>query len=255
MIPKIIHYCWLSGDAYPPDFAEYQKTWKKNLPDYEFVLWDTNRFDVNSSLWVKQAFEAKKYAFAADYIRLYALYNYGGIYMDMDIEVLKPFDNILHERGILLGYETEEQDSLEGGFLGCEKGNDFIKKCMDYYTDRPFIQKSGEYDILPLPRIITPIYNKSFNDSKPFAFDYFTVKSWKTGDIIITDNSYTVHHFADTWVDEAPKTIMMFYQKMQKKYPRFIAFCLVIIYGLFVRLRKTGLKKTLLHYKHQITGK
>lgn len=70
-------------------------TWKAKLPDYEFILWDRNRFDLHSSEWVRQAFEARKYAFAADYIRLYAVYHYGGIYMDMDIEVVKPFDELL----------------------------------------------------------------------------------------------------------------------------------------------------------------
>ena len=75
MIPKIIHYCWLSNDPIPKDLQKYMKTWKEKLPDYEFMLWDFNRFNINSSIWVKQAFEAKKYAFACDYIRLYAVYH------------------------------------------------------------------------------------------------------------------------------------------------------------------------------------
>lgn len=95
MIPKIIHYCWLSGDPVPQNLQDYMATWKAKLPDYEFILWDRNRFDLHSSEWVRQAFEARKYAFAADYIRLYAVYHYGGIYMDMDIEVVKPFDELL----------------------------------------------------------------------------------------------------------------------------------------------------------------
>ena len=82
MIPKIIHLCWLSGDEYPPMIKKCIESWKRYLPDYEIMLWDTKRFDVNSVLWTKQAFECKKYAFAADYIRLYALYHYGGIYLD-----------------------------------------------------------------------------------------------------------------------------------------------------------------------------
>ena len=89
MIPKIIHYCWLSNDPIPEKLQEYMKSWKEKLPDYEFKLWNFDCFDINSSQWVKEAFEAKKYAFAADYIRLYAVYNYGGIYMDMDVEVIK----------------------------------------------------------------------------------------------------------------------------------------------------------------------
>ena len=95
MIPKIIHLCWLSGDPYPPKIAKCLETWKKHLADYEIILWDTNRFDLNSSIWVRQAFEKKKYAFAADFIRFYALYHFGGIYLDSDVEVLKSFDDLL----------------------------------------------------------------------------------------------------------------------------------------------------------------
>lgn len=80
MIPKTIHYCWLSGDPIPQDLLRCMESWQRVLPDYEFKLWNFNVFPKNSSLWVKQAFDAKKYAFAADYIRLYAVYNYGGIY-------------------------------------------------------------------------------------------------------------------------------------------------------------------------------
>ena len=106
MIPKIIHYCWLSNDPIPEKLQSCMNSWKKQLPDYEFKLWNFSSFDINSSQWVKEAFNAKKYAFAADYIRLYAVYNYGGIYMDMDIEVIKSFNPLL-DREYILGYETQ----------------------------------------------------------------------------------------------------------------------------------------------------
>ena len=107
MIPKVIHYCWLSGDPIPEKLQRCMDSWKKFLPDYEFVLWDLERFDIKTSQWVKEAFEARKYAFAADYIRLYAVYNYGGIYMDMDVEVVRPFDDLLASPYIL-GLESEK---------------------------------------------------------------------------------------------------------------------------------------------------
>ena len=96
MIPKIIHLCWLSGDPYPTEIKKCLDTWKKYLPNYEIWVWDTKRFDINSTIWTKQAFEANKYAFAADYIRLFALYNYGGIYLDSDVLVYKSFDPLLN---------------------------------------------------------------------------------------------------------------------------------------------------------------
>lgn len=78
MIPKVIHYCWLSDEPYPDGILACIYSWKKYLPDYEFKLWNFKCFDIDSSQWVKTAFYAGKYAFASDYIRAYALYNYGG---------------------------------------------------------------------------------------------------------------------------------------------------------------------------------
>ena len=131
MIPKLIHYCWLSGDPIPENLQKCMNSWKKYLPDYEFILWDRNRFDINSTLWTKQAFEAKKYAFAADYIRLYAVYTYGGIYMDMDVEVLKSF-NALLSSPYILGLETD--NGIEAGIFGAEKQTPFLKDCLNYYN-------------------------------------------------------------------------------------------------------------------------
>jgi mannosyltransferase OCH1-like enzyme len=124
MIPKIIHYCWLSGDPIPQDYQNCMDTWKQILKGYEFVLWDSKRFDINSVLWVKQAFETGLYAFAADYIRLYAVYNCGGIYLDMDMEAVKPFDELLNA-DIMLAYE---HDYYYGGGGGRNRGR-FFWRC------------------------------------------------------------------------------------------------------------------------------
>ena len=96
MIPKIIHFCWLSDDPYPQEIQRCLDSWKEILPDYEIWKWDRKRFDINSVPWTKEAFESKKYAFAADYIRLYALYNYGGIYLDSDVLMYKSFNPLLN---------------------------------------------------------------------------------------------------------------------------------------------------------------
>ena len=130
MIPKIIHYCWLSNDPIPEKLQEYMQSWKEKLPDYEFKLWNFDCFDINSSQWVKEAFEAKKYAFAADYIRLYAVYNYGGIYMDMDVEGIKSFNPLLNN-DYLLGYEN--QIGIEAGIFGASPKADCVILILDYY--------------------------------------------------------------------------------------------------------------------------
>mgnify|MGYP000909436519 FL=1 len=95
MIPKIIHYCWLSNDPIPESLQKCMNSWKEKIPDYQLKKWDFTTFPKSKSKWVEEAFDNKKYAFAADYIRLYAIYNEGGIYMDMDIEVIKRFDDLL----------------------------------------------------------------------------------------------------------------------------------------------------------------
>ena len=96
LIPKVIHFCWLSNDPYPLKIRRCMDTWKKVMPDYEVKLWNTDNFDIDSVPYVRQAFEARKWAFAADYIRMYALYTEGGIYLDSDVKILKRFDDFLH---------------------------------------------------------------------------------------------------------------------------------------------------------------
>ena len=201
MIPKIIHYCWLSNDPIPQKLQNYMLSWREKLPDYEFILWNFDRFDKNSSLWVAQAFDNKKYAFAADYIRLYAVYNYGGFYMDMDIEVLKSLDNLLDNQ-IVLAYEDEEQSGIEAGVFGAEKNNPIIKKCLEYYTDRNFVKADGSFDTLVLPKIMIR-YCKDLGNINDCYF--FTCKSFKTGVITKKKDSYTIHHFSGSWCSDAQK--------------------------------------------------
>ena len=210
MIPKIIHYCWLSNDPIPKDLKKYMKSWKEKLYDYEIILWDLNRFDLNRSLWVKQAFEAKKYAFAADYIRLYAVYNYGGIYMDMDVEVIKSFNDLLRN-DYILGYEAAK--GLEAGVFGAPKKAPWVKEVLEYYTSKEFALPNGLYNDTPLPIIMDEVLNADYITNKkivPLPTDFLTAKSYKTGKITITPNTYTIHHFAGSWKswDEKMKIII-----------------------------------------------
>ena len=115
-------------------------------------MWDTQRFDVHSTLWTEQAFDARKYAFAADYIRLYALYHHGGIYLDSDVLVYRSFDPLLS----LPYFIGEDFDgSFEAAVIGAESGLPFVKCLLDYYDGRSFVREDGSYDTdLPLPLII-----------------------------------------------------------------------------------------------------
>lgn len=221
MIPKILHLCWLSGDPYPEKIEKCLSTWKKHLPNYEIMVWDTKRFDVNSTLWTKQAFEAGKYAFVADYIRFYAVYNYGGIYLDSDVEVLKSFDSLL-SLPYFIGNESNEID-LEAAVFGAEKHSAWVKCCMDYYTDRPFVLADGTLDTLVCPKMMANVLDKRYtrvkissvadfdcSDSKicVFPMDWFCAHIAGSPDnpsgLTVTRNTYSVHHFAHRWATEFP---------------------------------------------------
>jgi mannosyltransferase OCH1-like enzyme len=197
MIPKVIHYCWLSGDPLPEKFEYCVKTWHEKLDGYEFVLWNFDRFDINRSIWVKQAFLAKKYAFAADYIRLFAIYNYGGIYLDMDVEVVKPFGDLLN-RNIMLGYEDDDDGTIAADCFGAEKWHPFIKKCLDYH-EREFNAP------MVLPVIMRNILKESFSgeDYHILPSEYFSPKNFFTGKIEKTKNTYTIHHYTGSWLPES----------------------------------------------------
>ena len=196
MIPKIVHYCWLSGDPVPDNLSKCMESWKRMLPDYEFMLWDKSRFDINSVAWVKEAYENKKYAFAADYIRLYAVYNYGGIYLDMDVEVLKPFDSIL-DREYVLGWE--KKDGIEAGIFGAPPKAAWVRECLNYYDGRHFIDAQGNMDTLPLPKIMYKCLRPRIADMDILSNEYLTAKSYYTGEINATENTFCIHHFAGSW--------------------------------------------------------
>lgn len=215
MIPKIIHYCWLSGDPYPRDIKACIKSWKRFLPDYEIWLWDLNRFPLDKSQWVREAYESKKYAFAADYIRMYALYHYGGIYLDSDVEVLKSYDDLL-DLPYFIGQENSPS-GIEAATIGSEAGNPFIKMMLDSYDGRHFILPDGSPDIsCPLPYAMRECIEKNFKyhlmvngrkdfirDNKTvnvFPVDYFSPKEWYSGKMDITENTYSIHHFKSSWM-------------------------------------------------------
>ena len=142
MIPKIIHYCWFSGEPYPDLVKRCLRSWQRVLPEYKLRLWDDKSFDFDSVSFVREAMAAKKYAFAADYIRLYALYTEGGIYLDSDVEVLKSFDSFLNN-SFFTGTEPYIIDNkiyydLECAILGSEKGQSFLKEALALYNGMHF---------------------------------------------------------------------------------------------------------------------
>ena len=257
MIPKMIHYCWLSGDAMPETYRRCVETWKEKLTGYEFMLWDSKRFDVNSVLWVKQAFEVGLYACAADYIRLYAVYTMGGIYLDTDMEAVKRFDELL-DSGIMLAYENHRGENIEAGCFGAQKGHPFVKKCMEYFENTPFFPSEKMPEIMKLDRserhqfinpVIAPdlmrrVLKKYFasENYKIYSNDYFTAKNVMTGEIEKTDNTFTIHHFGAQYHTDEWRAVREKEHWINKKFGQDSPVSRFLIYALYFknRARKEG---------------
>ena len=207
MIPKKIHYCWFGKGKMPELALKCIESWRVNLPDYELKEWNENSFDINSNFYVKEAYESRKFAFVTYYVRLYALYTEGGIYMDTDVEVLKNLDSFL-DLPAFSGFEDNMH--IPTGIMAAEKGSIWAKWQLEYYSGRHFLLPDGTLDLTTNVDIIgglmeekgfilkNGLYNFQ-NIITIFPKDYFCPKSHTTGKIELTENTYTIHHFAGSW--------------------------------------------------------
>ncbi len=185
------------------------ESWHRCMPDYEYKLWNEDNFNVNSVPYVKEAYEAKKYAFVSDYVRLYALYHEGGIYMDTDVEVLKAYDPLLNLNGFI-GFEGSKFSSIGTGTIACMAGGEWVSEQILEYNGVHFIRPDGSYDLTTNPIRITRRMRKhgflpngkeqDYKDMHVFPTDFFCPRQ-TTGEILISDNSYCDHLFMGSWSD------------------------------------------------------
>jgi hypothetical protein len=210
-IPKIVHYCWFGNGEKPDNIKAYIETWKAKMPEYTFMEWNEQNFDVeNSVFYVRQAYEAKKYAFVSDYARIQALYQHGGIYFDTDIEVKKPFEEFLEDKSMVLGFESER--SLLTAFIAVEKGHPYMKEFLESYRERNFLKEDGSYDMLVINEGFSALmerkgvdldrneYQELPGDIAIYPEEYFCgfdVNNWHES---ITDKTCTVHYMNSSWV-------------------------------------------------------
>ncbi len=212
MIPKKIHYCWFGRGEMPKLMKKCLKSWKKYCPDWEIILWNEDNFDVNSTLWTKQAYEARKYAFVSDYVRLKALYEMGGVYLDTDVELVQPIDHFL-EHAAFSGFESEK--IVQTGVIGAQKEHRVIGSWLDYYTDRTYLI-DGEPVMVPNVSHITEdllARGLVMNDQKQvidemviYPQTWFCPLSAVSIERKITKNTHALHYFTSTWrTDKAKK--------------------------------------------------
>lgn len=248
-IPKIIHYCWFGGGKKPELIKDCISSWKKYLPDYKILEWNENNFKVEDFDFVYKAFNDKKWAFVSDYTRLWILYNYGGIYLDTDMEILKPLDDLLRNSS----FGGLEDDQIGFGIWGCKKGDKFIGEVLNYYNNLNYDNYKDNLEELAIPIHLTKVAKENgykddvnfisndpmdsiavedlkeiegyeeihhskdisdeggvekFHDKKIEYFlgnvaiypkEYFYPKRHAWQEPIITENTYTIHHYEGAW--------------------------------------------------------
>ena len=210
MIPKIIHYCWFGRGEMPELALKCIESWHKYMPDYEYKLWNEDNFDINCNAYVREAYEARKFAFVTDYVRLYALYTEGGIYMDTDVEVLKPYDDLLGLTAFT-GYEGSKTYPPVTGTMASEARGEWVTEQLSAYDKAHFVNPDGSLDLTTNTARISEIMRKGgfvqdgkkqvYKDMHIFPVDYFCPRQ-TTGEVFKTENTYCDHHFIGSWTDK-----------------------------------------------------
>ncbi len=193
------------------------KSWEKYCPDYQIVCLNEENFDIRQNRYAKEAYEAGKWAFVSDYARLKVLYENGGIYLDTDVEFIKPIDSLIEDGGYM-GFDDSGLISTGLGFA-CEKGNELVGKLLEDYDDIPFVLPDGTYDITPCPDRNTKTLkelgmdldnkNQVFMGIKMLPEDYLCPVKYYTGKKIITQNTYSIHHFCASWTSATAKRTLI----------------------------------------------
>lgn len=230
MILKKIHYCWFGGNPLPELAQKCIASWKKYCPDYEIIEWNESNFDVNCCDYVREAYEAKKWAFVSDVARLYALVHHGGIYMDTDVEVLRSLDDLLVYEAFS-GFESK--DRIPTGLMACREGQPLFVELLHDYDNAHFLKSDGSYDTTTNVTRITNICLKyglrldntlqTVNGFTLFPYDYFCPKDVETKVLTITDNTYVIHHFDGSWLTEEDKYRAELNRKYKKILPNTMA--------------------------------
>lgn len=217
MIPKIIHYCWFGNNTKPHLAIRCIESWKKYLPDYEIIEWNESNFDVNMIPYTAEAYRLKKYAFVSDYVRFYVLNQYGGLYFDTDVEIIRNMDDII-ARGPFMGFEAgdlsvcDERLMIAPGLgLGANPGLGLYKKMLDSYAQKHYVTLTGKPSETVVYAITSVLReNKTYNiddgifrngDIFLYSPEYFCPKNYFTGELRITEKTVSIHHYNASWVE------------------------------------------------------
>ena len=214
MIPKVIHYIWLGHNPMPKVVKKCLKSWEKFCPDYEIKRWDETNLDLNICKYAKDAYDAKKWAFASDFFRFYILQKEGGIYLDTDVLLLQSLDKFLDNK-CFLGIEKSENSIFvnPGLVMGAEKNCKLLDEMVDYYKNDTFsyIQGSGiETVCVKMTKLLEEKYNfkkenkcQQLGDIKIYSAEYFCPIDYAFGKCMYqTKNTVSKHLYSATWQDK-----------------------------------------------------
>lgn len=216
-IPKVIHYCWFGGGPLPPMAKKCIESWRMFLPDYEIREWNESNFNIEVIEYTRQAYSAKKYAFVSDYARFWILYNFGGLYFDTDVEVIKPLYDLI-ERGPFMGIESTGNSGITvapGLGIGAEPKSELFKKMLSIYEGLKFMDSEGHPILKNIVEITTEYLRERglSNDNviqeccgfTIYPNDYFCPIDYETRELKITENTLTIHHYAESWLPTTTK--------------------------------------------------
>lgn len=244
MTPKIIHYCWFGKNPLPPLAQKCIVSWKKYMPEYKIKEWNEENFDVNMIPYIKEAYEAKKYAFVSDYARFWILYHYGGIYFDTDVEVIRPLNDII-DKGAFMGCESKAKTNIPpsvnpGLGLGCNPGLGLMKEMIELYATLSFKTSVNSLNLKTIVEYTTEILLikglKNTNEIQKvdefyiYPSEYFCPINIITKRIHITKETYTIHHYLGSWSTNnkkkrikkrlqklLPEWLLLYYNKIKNK--------------------------------------
>ena len=217
-LQRLFHGLTTKGNSKPPLVKKCIQSWKKYCPDYEIIEWNESNYDISKNIYMKQAYEAKKWAFVTDYMRLDIIYEHGGIYLDTDVELIKNIDDLLSNEafaGIESINENENNVALGLGF-GAEKGHPLIGNMRSCYDELQFLNSDNTYNMVAIPVYITNFLKQLGYENQNklqklqgitiYPSEYFCPKSWTTGVKRITRHTYSIHHYSASWYDEKRTT-------------------------------------------------
>ena len=218
MIPKIIHYCWFGGKPLPKSAIKCINSWKKFFPGYEIREWNESNFDVNMVPYTKEAYAAKKYAFVSDFARFWVLHEYGGVYFDTDVEVIRPMDDIIAKSAYL---GMEPPSSINPGLgMAAQAKHPFYSWYLDYFSDKHFTSEQPSMvpvvtDHMKQNRWIPDCTIQTIEGITIYPSDYFCPQAMMEAPINLTENTRSIHHFDATWLPWWKKGLVQLKQKIK----------------------------------------